>query len=138
MAAYIFLNRKLGLNIHGDLPDIGISDLGKMVSNIKRIPLILYEYQRQFFGPKKWNIIWIIFLLSFIFNIKRLLAGDGRFLTLTILFIFCGYTAVYMLTPQNITWHLSTTASRFFIHFVPIVILWLSEISLIKEEDLAL
>ncbi|MFH1753511.1 MAG: glycosyltransferase family 39 protein [Candidatus Omnitrophota bacterium] len=38
---------------------------------LDRVPLILYEYQKQFFGPKKWNIVWIIFLALLAMNIKR-------------------------------------------------------------------
>ena len=122
---YLFIMKKiLGLSVNGDFAKVNLLDFGRMVVNLKRLPLILYEYQIQFFGPKKWNIIWVIFLVLFFINFKLAFKKELRFLTLSILLVLGAYTGIYIITPQDVAWHLSTTASRLFIHFLPVVVLW--------------
>lgn len=125
IAFYTYIKGLLGLGvINADYMKVGSFGAGKTIMAIKRIPWILYEYQRQFFGPKKWNIIWIIFILMFITGFKSAFSKDTKFLILAILFTFGVYTFVYMVTPFDLRWHLSTSASRLFIHFLPLVVLW--------------
>ncbi len=125
---YLYMREQLGLKLHGDFA-------GAAQLDIKKIPSILYEYQRQFFGPKKWNIIWVVFLALFCINLKNAFSRNMRFVTFSILLAFSGYATVYMMLPQEgLAWHLSTTGSRFLIHFVPVVVLWVA-LSL-KENDL--
>ena len=45
-------------------------------------------------------------------------------LLLTIFFILSCYTAIYMITSQDIGWHLRTSASRLLIHILPLVIFY--------------
>jgi hypothetical protein len=120
--AYLKMLAIFGISLNDDFrmakPD--------MLTALKRMPAILYEYQIQFFGPKKWNIIWIIFLAGILTYLKRAFSGGMRFPTLAIFFVLAGYTAIYMITPQNFAWHLSTAVSRLFLHFLPIVVLWLA------------
>lgn len=125
ISAYIFIRKTLGLGLHGDVTQRGPSDLARILLNIKNVPSILYEYQIQFFGPKKWNIVWIIFLFTFVANFKNSFSRGIRFITVTLIFIFLGYTSIYIMLSKSITWYLSTTASRFFIHFLPLVLFWL-------------
>lgn len=120
--AYIGIMRYLGLNPNSDFIAARID----IVSGIKRIPAILYQYQIQFFGPKKWNIAWILFILAFVTNLKAAFSENIKFITISILAALLSYTAIYMITPKDLGLHLSTTASRLFIHFFPLVILWLA------------
>jgi len=96
------------------------------VTQLTRLPDILYEYQIQFFGPKKWNIIWILCITGIIAGRARVFSGPLQYVSLSILFALAGYTAVYLITPQGLSWHLSTSASRLFIHFVPAAVYWLA------------
>ena len=125
IGTFLYIKKIFGVAINSDFDNSWASCLPTVVGNMKRIPLILYEYQRQFFGPKKWNIVWILLLLGLIANFKKAFLKDMKFVTLSILLIFLFYALIFMATPQNITWHLSTTVSRLFIHFLPIVVLWL-------------
>lgn len=129
VAAYFFLNRLLGLSVHSDFAQGDIFTWHALIGGMKRLPAILYEYQIQFFGPKKWNIVWIIFFLLFFTNIRKAFSGAARPITLAVLMAFAGYTGVYMITPQDIGWHLSTTASRLFLHLLPPVIVWIAVMS---------
>lgn len=128
MALYLYIRNILGLNIHSDFNTSDLYHPMNLALYIKRVPQILYEYQIQFFGPKKWNAVWVIFILYMILNFKNAFLKEGlRFMTLALIFIFSGYAFIYMMLPEgDISWHLSSTASRFFIHFLPIAILWIA------------
>ena len=125
---YILAWRVIGLEVNTDFASTQVPLFSKIMIGFKRIPAILYEYQIQFFGPKRWNIIWILFISGFILGFKRIFSKDMFPVTLGILLIFSSYSVVYMLSsaPQGFGWHLSTSGSRLFIHFVPIVVLWLA------------
>lgn len=103
-----------------------------VIRNYDRIVPIVYEYQKQFFGPKKWNLAWILFIALFCLNFKKAFLKDTKFLTFSIIFALGGYAFIYMITNQDVKWHLSTTVSRFFIHFVPAVCYWLA--CILKED----
>jgi len=135
-ASYMLILRLLGLAVNSDFIHSQSSLPVRLITGIERIPAILYEYQIQFFGPKRWNIIWILFIAGFFIGFKRIFSKDMFPLTAAIILIFLGYSAVYMLSsaPQGFGWHLSTSGSRLFIHFVPIVALWL--VLLFKKMEL--
>lgn len=125
---YVLAWKMIGLAVNSDFAGERISLMSKIITGFKRIPEILYEYQIQFFGPKKWNIVWILFIMGFILGFKRIFSKDMFPVTLAIFLVFSGYSVVYMLSsaPQGFGWHLSTSGSRLFIHFVPIIVLWLT------------
>ena len=126
--AYILAWRTIGLSVNTDFTGAQVPLTSKIMTGFNRMPAILYEYQIQFFGPKKWNIVWVLFILGFILGFKKIFLKDIFPVTLGILLIFSGYSIVYMLSsaPQGFGWHLSTSGSRLFIHFVPIIVLWLA------------
>lgn len=126
--AYILGLRVIGLAVNSDFTGTHLPLIPKIVTGFKRIPAILYEYQIQFFGPKKWNIIWILFIAGFISGFKKIFSKEIFSVTLAIFLVLSGYSVVYMLSsvPQGFGWHLSTSGSRLFLHFVPIVVLWLA------------
>jgi len=107
----------------------------KLVSGIQKIPVILYEYQKQIFGFKKWNIAWVILLFLFITRFKASFKGYTLYATLAILLFFAGYSAVYIFSAVEIDFFLRKTASRFFIHILPVAIFWIA--SMTKEDDIA-
>lgn len=116
--------------IHGLKGDLFIKEtfsITRFIRNLNRIPIILYEYQKQFFDFKRWNLIWALFLSSFLMNFKRFFSYRLKYISVSLILVLCLYALVYIIiTPKNISWHLSTTVSRLFIHFVAIVVLWLS------------
>ena len=93
---------------------------------LTRIIPIAYQYQNQVFGLRVWNLIWIIFLVAVVFNFKKFLLPELRYLFFAILGVFFVYTSVYILIPEHpemdITWYLKTTASRLFLHPISVVI----------------
>ncbi|MFA5147117.1 MAG: glycosyltransferase family 39 protein [Candidatus Omnitrophota bacterium] len=125
LGAFLCALRAAGLGLHEDFNTAGLQGRAGFVTGIKRIPAILYEYQRQFFGPKKWNIAWILCIGAFAAAFRKVFSKDLFYMTVAVFLMFGGYTAIYMLTPRDLSWHLSTTASRFFIHLLPVSVFWL-------------
>ncbi len=115
--------------------EINLSNLTPwyILSQYRRVWPIIYEFQKQFLGPKKWNIIWMIFIFLLIVKFKKIFSKDIRYATLFIFFSFGGYVLIYMITSQDLAWHLSSTGSRFLIHFLPVVIYWMA---LLLKKDL--
>lgn len=133
ISSFLYTKALLGLRVHENVVGFNWYEWFGSMMNIGRIPLILYELQIQFFGPKKWNIIWILFIAAFVLNFRKAFTGMLQPVTLALLLTFGAYISVYLITPQaSIEWQISKTASRFLLHFVPVVVLWLAV--LYKEE----
>ncbi len=128
VGAYLFIGRSLGLAVNSDFVSSKASILTRLTTGFERIPAILYEYQIQFFGPKRWNLIWILFIAGLIIGFRKIFSKNLMPVTASIILVLLGYTGVYMIScsPQGIGWHLSTSGSRLFLHFVPLVALWLA------------
>ena len=99
--------------------------LSRALGNLNRIPLILYEYQKHVFGPKKWNISLLLFFAGLIVYFRKAFKGHFKYITLSILMAFLGYSAVYLITPVEIHYYVRGTGSRVLIHFLPVVVFWL-------------
>ena len=107
---------------------MGLKRITDISGKLDWIPVILYEFQKQFFGPKKWNLIWILFLVVLIFNFRRSISDNLQYLTLSIILVIFFYGGVYLLIPVEgpINWYLSSAVSRLFIHFAPVTVFWLA------------
>lgn len=99
--------------------------LSVFINNLDRIPLVLYDLQKHIFGPKKWNISLLVFTAGFILYFKKSFGGYFKYITLSILLAFLGYSAFYLITPLEIRYHLQTAGSRTLLHFLPIVVFWI-------------
>lgn len=96
-----------------------------VIKNLGRIPLILNDYQKHVFGPKKWNISLLVFFAGLILYFKTAFKGYTKYITLSILFAFLGYGVFYLITPLEIKYHLQTAGSRVLLHFLPVVVFWI-------------
>ncbi|MFZ5800778.1 MAG: glycosyltransferase family 39 protein [Candidatus Omnitrophota bacterium] len=123
IAPWFWFRNVLGLT--GDLFTEG-AVLPIVLSNLNRILKISVYYQIQFFDIKRWNIMWGLFLLTIIFNFRRLLIPKFQPVFLSLVGVFGIYTVIYILTPLPLEWQLSTTVSRIFIHFAPLAVFWLA------------
>jgi hypothetical protein len=102
-------------------------------SNLARLMPILYHYQTQFFGLRNWSILWILAFGTLLMRCRQIWRNDVKWLVLTVLLVFSGYTSIYLISPYSVApfdvlWHLRTSASRLFIHFVPLIVLALARL----------
>jgi 4-amino-4-deoxy-L-arabinose transferase-like glycosyltransferase len=109
--------------------DITISRLtpGRLLENIRDIPILLNFFQQEVFGPKKWNIFWIMVLAGMIWKRKLLWKGECFYIMLFLSISAAGYFIGYMLTTgNNLYFYVNTTISRFMLHFCGAALLLLA------------
>ncbi|NQT06836.1 MAG: glycosyltransferase family 39 protein [Candidatus Omnitrophica bacterium] len=128
---WLFIVKSAGLeNEVYKFESIGANRFISSFTNLDRLPRILYEFQKQFFGPKKWNIVWIIFMALFILNIKTVFRGELKYPTLLLILVIAAYGYSYLLIPlkpgEPINWNVGSTLSRLFIHFTPLAVYWIA------------
>lgn len=109
------------------------TDVGKIDSKVfsiwkevYKLKPIFYEFQKQLFGPKKWNILWIVLIFSIIVNVSGAFRGARKYIAIYLALIVSGYIFIYMAAPIDVTFFVKKTWSRFMLHFLPIVIYWLA------------
>ena len=86
--------------------------------NVKDIPVLLNLFQQEVFGPKKWNIFWVMFFAGLVWKRKDLRHGAAGCIALFILLSAGGYFIGYMATTgNNLYFYVNTTISRFMLHF---------------------
>ncbi|MFA4982360.1 MAG: glycosyltransferase family 39 protein [Candidatus Omnitrophota bacterium] len=95
-------------------------------ANLGRVWPILYEYQKHLFGPKRWNIAWISVLVVFILKIRNVFRDEIGYIAFAAILCIAGYTFIYIVTPHDLGWHLSTSASRLMLHVLPVSMFWLA------------
>jgi hypothetical protein len=87
--------------------------------HIERLGAVLYFYQTQVFGPRNWNLVWILFLGLLVWNGRGWLRSSARPLVLTVMLALVAYNGIYLVTPHDVMWHLRTSASRLLLHILP-------------------
>jgi 4-amino-4-deoxy-L-arabinose transferase-like glycosyltransferase len=103
--------------VNSDL-DLKSLTSARILKNVKDIPIILNLFQQEVFGPKKWNIFWVMFFASVVWKRKRLWQGESAYLTLFLALSAAGYFVGYMATTgENLFFYVNTTISRFMLHF---------------------
>ncbi|MBU1656577.1 MAG: glycosyltransferase family 39 protein [Candidatus Omnitrophica bacterium] len=94
--------------------------------NIKDIPILLNLFQQEVFGPKKWNIFWVLFFSVLIWKRRSLWKKEIFYLTTFLTIAVAGYFTGYMITTgANIFFYVNTTISRFMLHFVGICMFYM-------------
>ncbi|MDP2912798.1 MAG: hypothetical protein Q8N91_02190, partial [Candidatus Omnitrophota bacterium] len=106
-----------------------------MVKQLYKLGPILYEFQKEFFGPKKWNILWPVIALAFIFRFKDAFRGIQRYAAVSVILAVLGYVSIYMISVLDINFFAGKTMSRFLIHFMPLAVLWLA---LVLKDDIVI
>ena len=112
-----FLLRAFSGVVNSDL-DIMSLTAGRVWENMKELPALLNLFQQEVFGPKKWNIFWVIFFASLVWKRKKLFEGEICYLTIFLGLSAVAYFAGYMsMTGENLYFYINTTISRFMMHF---------------------
>ncbi len=111
---------------------IGLTGLtaDKFFENVRHIPVLLNSFQQEVFGPKKWNIFWILVIAGGIWKRRMLWKDEIFYITLYLVILMAGYVAGYMVVKvHNLYFYINTTLSRFMIHFSGITLLLLAFLS---------
>ncbi|OGW77869.1 MAG: hypothetical protein A3K16_02320 [Omnitrophica bacterium RIFCSPLOWO2_01_FULL_45_24] len=117
--------------VNSDVGSTTLSELNIIKQSYKAWP-ILYEFQRQIFGPKKWNIIWIAAFIAMAVYRKKIFADGQKYITISLILTVSGYIFAYLIGQDEIRHMVGTTWSRMMMHFLPLTVYWLAY--LIKDE----
>jgi len=115
--------------------DIDFASLtpARVWQNVREIPALLNLFQQEVFGPKKWNIFWVMFFAALVWKRKELRHGAPGCIALFILLSAAGYFIAYMATTgENLYFYVNTTISRFMLHFSGAAVLLMA--FLLREE----
>lgn len=118
---------KTSLGLRNDVVNAATLSDGLAWKNLERLGPMLYHLQTQIFGPKNWNLVWLLFLATLLLRWRALRTEPARLVLITIgVTLFC-YSLVYLVTPYmvwpyDVAWHLRTSASRLLLHVLPQVV----------------
>jgi len=118
-----FYTKKI-LSVGNDLaknPNLNI------LSYLKRIEPIYKSVISRSFNGSTLGILWSTTLIAFILLVilnRRVLISKSMIPAILILLQFSSYILIYMLTPYDVDWHISTSFSRLLIHLIPSIILF--------------
>ena len=111
--------------VNTDIGSINLSP-SNIIKQMHNIGIILYGYQREFFGPKKWNMFWPVVFIVFILYYRKALSGSGKYITTSLILAIAGYTFFYLFSSVEVSYFVNKTWSRFLIHFLPVAVYWLA------------
>ncbi len=117
--------------VNGEIDLVNLNPSNILKQSYKMVP-IFYEFQKQFFGPKKWNILFPVAAFVMIFNYKKLFKGICKYIAISLVLSVSGYVVFYMISRVEINYFLGKTWSRFLIHFLPVIVYYLAV--LLKED----
>ena len=130
LAPWIWIKHTYGI-VNEEISLANLNPVYIIKQSYKIVP-ILYELQKQLFGPKRWNMFWIIVMLVSAFNYKKLFKGMQKYITMSLAMAFFGYILFYMISFVDVVFFTSKTWGRFLLHFLPLVVLLLAY--LLKED----
>lgn len=87
---------------------------------------VLYEFQKQVFGPKKWLLVWPLAIAAVTIFWRKAFAGQGRLIALWLGLALCGYVLFYLISYVDVVFFVSKTWARFLLHFLPVVVYWVA------------
>ncbi|MBI2669811.1 MAG: hypothetical protein HYX20_01530 [Candidatus Yanofskybacteria bacterium] len=103
-----------------------ITNFPNIISSISfhRIFLILEGFLREFLAWKEWIVFWIIAIIFLVFLHKREKEHYfwNTFFTVLIVLCFVSFFFIYLVTPQDVVWHIQTSFNRLLIQIFPLVI----------------
>ena len=98
--------------------NIGHLDRERFLLNLRDSWLVFYNLQMEFFNLKKWNIFWIIVMLTLILKRKNIFKGLASYAAFFIILAALGYFGAYLSTTNNsFDFYVGKTMSRFMLHF---------------------
>ena len=124
MPWYLF---KDSLGLRNDVINSETVTVGLSWNRLSRVGPILYHLQTQLFGPKNWNLVWILLCAAVGLRRKVLLRAPAVFVLGAMGLTLAAYMSVYLITPYtvppfDVSWHLRTFASRLLLHGLPQVV----------------
>jgi len=113
----------------------GLLNMVTLRKNLDRLDVIFTSYKLEFlWNLPNWGFLWIILLISAIWQWKRFGKMEVRFLAFTILFFFGVLTVIFLILPWNLRHFFAGSLARLIMHAAPasiflIALFWKPEIT---------
>ncbi|MBI5560888.1 MAG: hypothetical protein HY883_06400 [Deltaproteobacteria bacterium] len=113
---------KVYLNITSEYA--GNMKIAAVRSNINRLPFILAGMKYNMFGNiALYNFTWYGYALTSLMNWRGFFRNRLIFLHAMLFLQFGAYIFVYIISPSDINWQISTSLDRLILHMVPFALL---------------
>lgn len=109
--------------------NLSMISIGNFMAGLNKIPIVIYGYQKEIFGFKKWNLFWIMLLIIASSQFKNIFVKNIKYVVFIILLFAFGYTAMYIFSAVEINFFVRFTASRFLLHIFPVAVFLLALIA---------
>lgn len=121
---WLYIKKTYGLVNH----EIDLANVNPVyvVAQLHKMVPIVYEFQKQFFGPKKWLLIWPVAAAVIIIYFRKAFAGVGKYMALSLALAISGYILFYLISYVDVVFFVGKSWSRFLLHFLPLVIYWIA------------
>jgi hypothetical protein len=101
---------------------LGNLNPANLFKQLHKLGPVFYELQKQLFGPKKWNILWPVFILVMLANYRKVIGFPQRYVGAVILMALGGYALFYMISYVDVVFFASKTWARFMLDFLPLAV----------------
>ncbi|MBE9528691.1 MAG: hypothetical protein IME99_05585 [Proteobacteria bacterium] len=99
-------------------------NVGTIGENIGRLPFVLGAILKHLFVRLSLvSVAWWVLALSVALNLKGILRPGVFALLLLLIGQFAVYTLVYVITPADVAWQISTSLDRLVLHMTPLALL---------------
>ncbi len=112
----------------------GYLNLGTIIGNVSRIPVILSSFFLELMDIRRWNIFWVLFGVAVIGSFKFILKSSVKYIFLILILDFCLFVLVYIITPWDLKELIPCSMTRLVIQITPIAVFITSlQISMILD-----
>ncbi len=117
-----WLSFKIALNLSNWAFNERNLNYAYVVSNFDRLPIIIGWIFKTMLLYRLYNFVWILYFFVIILNISKLKLAPYGSIFLSIAFYISVWVFVYIITPFDLIWTMSTSGDRLLLHVSPIAL----------------
>jgi hypothetical protein len=92
-------------------------------------PVVAYFGRLLFLEPQSFHFVFALLALALLFHPRALVEPELRVSALVVGALVAGHFVIYLLTPNELEWHLETSAARVLGHGLPVAVLALAQVA---------
>lgn len=105
----------------------GDQSITAQLIDIQRWWIIARDFSTNILRYGNWpvSVVFVLVVYALLMGFDRKESSRQIWLLLIILGQFAGYFVIYLITPHDLAWHISTSMDRLVSHLFPMIIFWL-------------
>jgi hypothetical protein len=94
-----------------------------IMDNLVRLEMIFTSYITELFcNLPHWGVLWLLLILSALYNRKRFKQTEVIFVGITLLFYFGVLTIIFIILPWNLSQFFACSLARLIMHLAPVTV----------------